>query len=321
MAEAVNNNLIIYDDQAQTAYLERIQDVIEVFNANSQGALLFRNESVVGDFSQRAFYNIPGTVTHRDVNSTATVTPANISAGESVGVKTPWKYNPLATTMEAFKRRARSPEEFSQLVGIDMADKVLEYYVAAAFASLEAAIGSNPNMVAYGSFAADHKKVLTKGMRLFGDRFSRIALFAMDASTYFDLVDDAIDEKIYEEAGLVIYGGTPGTMGKPVLVSDKAPADAIFGLQAGAIELLESQAPEVRSYDINDKENLARGFRAEGVFNVNVLGYSWNIGGSPTPAPSNPNLTQLGSGANWVKHATSDKATAGVLIDLSGTSS
>jgi uncharacterized protein YjdB len=318
MAETVNSNLVIYDQLVQTAYLERIQDVINVFNAQSQGAVVLRNEAIPGDLSRSAFYKIGGSVVHRDVNSTSGVTPSNITADEMVSVKTPWKYGPYATTEEGFKRRARSPEEFSQLVGQDMADATLSYFVQAAFAGLAAAIGGNSSMVAAGSFAADHKKVLTKGMRKFGDRFSRIAIFAMDSSTYFDLVDDSIDQKLFEEAGLVVYGGVPGTMGRPVLVSDKIPADSIFGLQPGAVQIVESQAPGVRSYPINDHENLGLGYRAEGAFNIELLGYSWDYSGS---APSNPNLTQLGSGSNWTKYATSNKATAGVLIDLSPASS
>ncbi|MNH18218.1 hypothetical protein D3C79_779160 [compost metagenome] len=193
-----------------------------------------------------------------------------------------------------------------------MADAALDYYIQTAFAALGAAIGANANMVATGSFAVDHKKVLTKGMRKFGDRFNRIALFAMDSATYFDLVDDAIDQKIYEEAGVVIYGGSPGTMGKPVLVSDKVTEERIFGLQVGAVSVTESQAPGVRSYPVNTQENLAIGYRAEGAFNVDLMGYSWK-----DTAGVNPNLAALGTGANWRKHATSDKATAGVLIDLS----
>ena len=313
MAATVNSDLIIYNDQAQTAYLERLQDVLAVFNESSQGAIVFRNELLEGDFTQRAFYKVGGQVAHRDVNSNADVGLNSISADEMIGVKAPWKYGPYATNDEAFKRRVRSPEEFSEIVGQDMADAFLDYAISSAFASLDAAIGGNANMVATGDWATDGKKVLTKGMRKFGDRFSRIALFAMDSATYFDLVDDAIDKKIFEEAGLVVYGGTPGTMGKPVLVTDTAPANKIFGLQAGAVEIVESQAPGVRSYEINTQENLARGFRGEGTFNVELMGYSWNKDGDPA-APANPNLTQLGTATNWVKYATSDKSTAGVRI-------
>lgn len=312
----VNSDLVIYNRQAQTAYLERIQDVLAVFNGNSQGAIVLRSESIEGDFDQSAFYKIGGEVEHRNVNSSSTVEGKAIDADEMVGVKAPWKYGPYKTTEEAFKRRARSLEEFSMLVGQDAADAQLAYAIAAAFASLDAAIGGNTAMTATGDWSTDGKKVLTKGMRKFGDRFNRIALFAMDADTYFDLVDTAITDKIFEEAGVVVYGGQPGTMGKPVLVTDRAPASKIFGLQAGAVEIVESQAPGFRFFNIDNQENLAVGYRSEGAFNVNLMGYSWNKDGTPTPAPANPNLTQLGTGANWVRYADSNKSTAGVRISV-----
>lgn len=314
MATTVNSDLVIYNDLAQTAYLERIQDVLDIFNTSSAGALRLVNESIEGNLRKRSFYTIGGELVHRDVNSEAVVTGTKIGAGETVGVKSPWKYGPYETTEEAFKRRARSPEEFSQLVGVDMADATLAYYIQVAFAALNAAIGANANMTVAADWAADGKKVLTKGLRTFGDRFNRVALFGMDSTTYFDLVDQAIDNKVYEEAGVVIYGGQPGTMGKPVLVSDRIPADAIFGLQAGAITLTESQPPGVRSYPINDQENLALGYRGEGVVSLDLMGYSWD-----ETAGVNPDLAALGTGANWPKHATSDKLTAGVKIDLTPT--
>lgn len=307
----VNEDMVIYNDLAQTAYLERIQDVLAVFNAQSRGAILFVNENIEGDFRKRALYKLGGSLVHRNVNSEASVSASKIGSDESVGVKTPWKYGPYQATEEAFKRRARDPQEFSFVIGQDLADASLAFAIQAAFAGLSGAIGSNATMVAQGSFATDHKKVLTRGMRKFGDRFNNIAIFAMDSTTYFDLVDDSIDQKIFEEAGLVVYGGAPGTMGRPVLVSDKIPADSIFGLQAGAVTITESQVPGIRSYPVNDEENLVLGFRAEGTFNVDLLGYSWD-----TDKGANPNTSALGATANWKKYATSDKATAGVIIEL-----
>ena len=315
MGTTVNNDTRIYDAVAQTSYLERIQDVLEVFNQNSAGAINLRSDAISGDFTRSAIYKIGGKIEHRDVHSTASVEEQKIGTDESIGVKVPWKYGPYSATEEAFKRRGRSVDEFYQLVGKDAADAVLAGFIEHAFVSLDAAISSNPDMVATGSFATDHKKVLTKGLRKLGDRRDRIVVFAMDSTAYSDLVDDAIDQKIFEETGVVIYGGLPGTMGKPVLVSDKIPANKIFGLQAGAIEVVESQAPGFRSYPINDKVNLSIGYRAEGTFNLKLLGYSWNTNGA-TPAPANPTLAQLGSGANWYKYALDNKSTAGVVINL-----
>lgn len=315
MATTVNSDLIIYNDEAQTAYLERIQDNLEVFNASSNGAIVLDNELIQGDFRKRAFYKLGGGLEHRDVNSEAKVNAKKIGAGEAVGVKAPWKYGPYQTTEEAFKRRGRPVEEFSQIIGADVADATIEGFIEYATGALKAAIGSNAGMVVTANIETDGKKTLTRGMRKFGDKFGRIALWVMHSSAYFDIVDEAIANKVYEEAGVVIYGGLPGTLGKPVLVTDKAPVDAIFGLLPNAVVITESQAPDFRSYEVNDEENLAIGYRAEGTVNIDVLGYSWK----ESTGGSNPTLAAVGSAANWVKHSDSNKVTAGVMISLTTT--
>ncbi|MDH1260405.1 major capsid protein [Pseudomonas sp. B24_DOA] len=315
MATTVNSDLIIYNDEAQTAYLERIQDNLDVFNASSNGAIVLDNELIQGDFRKRAFYKLGGGLEHRDVNSEAKVNAKKIGAGEAVGVKAPWKYGPYQTTEEAFKRRGRPVEEFSQIIGADVADATIEGFIEYATGALKAAIGSNAGMVVTANIETDGKKTLTRGMRKFGDKFGRIALWVMHSSAYFDIVDEAIANKVYEEAGVVIYGGLPGTLGKPVLVTDKAPVDAIFGLLPNAVVITESQAPGFRSYEVNDEENLAIGYRAEGTVNIDVLGYSWK----ESTGGSNPTLAAVGSAANWVKHSDSNKVTAGVMISLTTT--
>ncbi len=315
MATTVNSDLIIYNDEAQTAYLERIQDNLDVFNASSNGAIVLDNELIQGDFRKRAFYKLGGGLEHRDVNSEAKVNAKKIGAGEAVGVKAPWKYGPYQTTEEAFKRRGRPVEEFSQIIGADVVDATIEGFIEYATGALKAAIGSNAGMVVTANIETDGKKTLTRGMRKFGDKFGRIALWVMHSSAYFDIVDEAIANKVYEEAGVVIYGGLPGTLGKPVLVTDKAPVDAIFGLLPNAVVITESQAPGFRSYEVNDEENLAIGYRAEGTVNIDVLGYSWK----ESTGGSNPTLAAVGSAANWVKHSDSNKVTAGVMITLTTT--
>lgn len=307
----VNSDVVIYPALMQTGYLERKQDNLEVFNASSANAIRLINEMVVGDYSAASFYKIGGSIAHRDVNSTAAVTADKIAMDEMVGVKTPWKYGPYATTHEAFKRRGKSQSEFSLLIGQDMADATTEGHIGYALGSLEAAIRSNAAMVTEADLALEGKKVLTKGLRTLGDKFASVAIWVMDSATYLDIVDQAIDNKVFEEAGVVIYGGVPGTLGKPVLVTDKCPADTIFGLQEGAVTVKESQAPETRAYPIDGAENISTGYRGEGAANIEILGYSWK-----DKAVDNPTLAQLSVSTNWLKYATSDKMTAGFIIDL-----
>ena len=310
----VNSDMIIYNQLAQTAYLERLQDNLDVFNKASNGAIRYVNEVIQGDFSQKSFYRVGGGIEHRDVNLAAKVTPKKIGAGEMVGVKTPYKYGPYSSTEEAFKRRARLPEEFAEIIGYDLADALVAGRLQYGLTALKAAITSNPDMIAKGSIATDGRKALTKGMRKFGDKFGRISLWVMNSDTYFDIVDEALTNQVYGESELVIYGGLPGTLGKPVLVTDLVGDNDAFGLQAGALTVTESQAPGFRAYDINDEENLAIGMRAEGTFNLDLLGYSWDASKG-----ANPTLALLGADANWQKYATSNKMTAGTLLDLSGT--
>jgi len=154
---------------------------------------------------------------------------------KAVSVKAPWKYGPYETTEEAFKRRGRSVDEFSEVIGTDVADATLEGYVKYGLKALTAAIGANADMVVTADIETDGKKTLTRGLRKYGDKFNRVVLFVMHSAPYFDIVDEAIANKIYEEAGVVVYGGQPGTLGKPVLVTDTMDADAILGLVAGAV--------------------------------------------------------------------------------------
>lgn len=311
MAKTVNSDVIIYNEMAQTAYLERLQDNLNVFNTATNGAIILRDENIVGDFEKNAFYKIGGSIEHRNVNSTAKADGKKINMGEQVGVKVPFKYGPYETTEEAFKRRGANPDEFSELVGQDFADALMAGYWSYATSALQGAIGGNSDMLVSARIAEHGKKVLTKAMRTFGDKFGRLSLWVMDSASYFDIVEDAIAQKLYQEADTVVYGGLPGTMGIPVLVTDQAKSNSIYGLQAGAITITNSQLPNFRVSPIDDEENLGLRVRAEGAFNLNILGYSYK-----ESAGANPNLETLGATANWAKWATSNKNTAGVILNI-----
>ncbi len=103
---------------------------------------------------------------------------------------------PYETTEEAFKRRGRDVSEFSEVIGVDVADATLEGYIKYALQGLVAAIGANADMTVSADIATDGKKTLTRGLRKYGDKFNRVALFVMHSTTYFDIVDQAIDNKI-----------------------------------------------------------------------------------------------------------------------------
>lgn len=305
---ATNSDMTVYDRLAQTSYYETIQDNLAVFNEASNGCLILGSDNIEGDFDKSAFFTLPDNMADRDVNDTGDVVANSLGTDEMIGVKYPWSFTPTAATEEAFKRVAKDPEEFALLFGERLAETFMQRAIAAAFAALDAAIEGNAAAMSVGGvWATDHKKVITKVLRPYGDLASSVALLAMDSTQYFNMVDDAITEKVYEEAGFVIYGGMPGTMNRPVLVTDRAPANKIFGLKQGAVTITESQETGIITERKGGKANILRSFQAEGAFNVEVEGYKY-------AGAANPTLATLAASASWTKYAASNKATAGSRV-------
>jgi hypothetical protein len=308
MTVTTNKDFVIYNDQAQTGYFERIQDNINVFNKESLGAITFISEFILGDFSKRAFFNIGGSIQYRDVDSEEDVKAEKISQGEKIGVKCPYMFGPFESTKEAFLRTGHSPEVFSFMVGLRAADAFMEGCIQYALKAVIAATKSNSNLVVKGNLKSDGAHAINKALSTFGDKADRIALLVMNSAEYRELVGHALTEKVYGEVGAVIYGAMPGTLGKPVLVTDQAPKGLVFGLQAGAVTITESQPPEFASYPVYNKVNLGLAYRGEGVFNIDVLGYSWT-------GKENPKLEDIANQNNWKLIAKSNKATAGFIIE------
>lgn len=316
MAEntTTNKDFINYNQTATTTYYEGIQDNLNAFNSATRGAIVLDSMVKLGDFTQASFFNLNGKMQHRDVNSTEKAAHSKIGMEELVTPKVPWKFGIFSATEESFKRKGLNAGSFAALVGQNAAQAQIENYLDHALGALQAALTGN-NMVAKvdPTKGGAPQKQLTAGLRKLGDRAERIVCFIMNSADHFDFIDKSIDNKVYEEAGTVVYGGSPGTLNRPVLVTDKCPAGKIFGLQVGAVTITESQETKFVFFPITDQENLAMGYRGEGTFNIEVMGYSYQVSQG-----NNPRLDIISAPASWKKVAVSDKATAGIIVDLTG---
>jgi hypothetical protein len=104
----------------------------------------------------------------------------------------------------------------------------------------------------------------------------------MPGVIYHDLVGDALTEKRYDEIGTVVHGGSPGTLGKPVVLSD-CPAlfvdngvdpdtYLILGLQKGAVTIEESEERRIVRTIQTGKPNLIETIQGEDAVNIVVKG-------------------------------------------------
>jgi hypothetical protein len=318
----------IYDEQFYGGWFEAMDQNTEAFNAASANAIQMVPRKVLGDYEKEAFLkSISNFITRRDTTSVSTATDLAMTMGEGISVKVNRKIGPIGQTLDAWRKVGKDQQEMSFQLGGMIAQEVMKDYANTAVLVAAAAL-DHVSTLTYDATAQSTPTLtpthLASGLALRGDKAAEIVAWVMHSKSYFDLVKQAIADKIYNEAGMVVYGGSPGTLGRPVVVID-APGLTdtlasqvnstynVLGLVAGGVVLVESEAREVVSQVITGLENLLFRVQGEYAFNLGVKGFQWDT----SNGGANPTDAALGVSTNWDQVATSVKNCAGVRIVVS----
>jgi hypothetical protein len=323
MAAGTVTDFKVYDEQYFGGQYERLVQNIVAFNGASNGALLLVTELVEGNFERESFMAmISGLISSRDNTSIAAVTDAKTTQGELVGVKVNKRIGPVADTLDKWKKISADPALFSFYVGEMVADQKLQNMVNTAIMVVEAAIGN----ISAGAFSTDKSADTTPTMththlndaqRPMGDQAGRLAMYVMHSKPYFDLIGQALGDKIFNVADVVIRNGTVATLGKPTLVID-APSLFVTGtpnkyatlaLVPGAVEVKESEPDSLIFQPVTGLANLVYRLQGEYAYNVSVKGMKYD-----TTQGANPNDTVLGTAATWILAATDGKNGPGTKL-------
>lgn len=317
----------IYNDEFFGGMFESVAQNVNGFNAASANAIRLVAADLKGNYNKESFMKtISSLITRRDITSVSSADDIPMTQGELVGVKINRKIGPIAQTLDAWRKISSDQREMSFILGQMIGQEKAKDYLNTAIMCAEAALeGQNTNCydatgASTATMTATH---LNSGMAKLGDAAGQLACWVMHSKPYFDLVGQAISDKIYEEAGVVVYGGTPGTFGRPVVVAD-APAlytaatsasgsyanYHTLGLMLDGAVIKESEQEEVVSEVVTGLENLVFRVQGEYAFNAEVKGVAWDV----TNGGANPTDAALGTSSNWDKVATSYKHLAGVRI-------
>lgn len=317
----------IVDDYFFTGYNEVVQQNASVFNENSANTLRFVVENLLGEFTNDSFYKkVEGLVQHRNPLSVSPVESKKLEQGELITPKINRRLGPVRQTMDAFRKEGKSPEMFSYLIGQQYAGDIVVDLINTAITAGVAAISTEAGLVTdYSTDAAIdpglRPEQLVSAMSKFGDKAQRIGAFVMHSSAYFALVQGQIVGNPYSVAGTMIYGGAPGTLGKPVIVTDspalvevdevtgEIESYIVLGLTEDGVVITESEERYVSSTVEYGRENLIMLIQGETAYNVGVKGFSYAGGANPTNA-------QLATGANWEFQMHDTKLAAGVVLKV-----
>jgi len=325
MAIGKLTDFTIYDLEYYTGLTEVLVQNANVFNAASRDSIRIIPQIVRGHYEKTSFMaQISDLITRRDLTSVSSATDTALSQGEHVAVKVNRKIGPVANTKDSFRKLAETPQELSMILGQQAGAAIAVDYVNTAIRSAVAATKSNSSLVKnYATTTITHKKLL-ETMALFGDRASRIVAWVMHSKIYFDLVGQAITDKILNIADVAVAEGTTPTLGKPTIISDsealisenEPSSDAddtyhVLGLTEDAIQLKESEERDAVLDPVTGLENLVLRWQGEYAFNVGLKGYAYS-----TTAGNNPTDATLASSANWSKVVTNDKDCLGVMLNV-----
>lgn len=309
MATGVKTDMKIYHEEFFAGMNEVVQQNSNVFNGASANAIRLVPRMLKGDYDRESFFKaIETIVSRRDATSVADADIQKLEQGELQGVKLNRKIGPVYNTIDSFKKIQVDPREFSFVLGQQTGEEALRDYVNTGALSVSTAIQAmSPSMVEVAS-GSDNltAQYLIKAMAKMGDRAQRIRAWVMHSKPWFDLMEGQVTDKVTNISDVVIYGGSPGTLGRPVIVTDSpylvnyqtvtSGPDGdnyiVMGLTEDAVVMNQSEDESIMSDILLGKENLIMQYQGEYAYNIRVKGFAF-------ASSLNPNAATLGTTGNW----------------------
>lgn len=293
-----------FNEFGYKAFVNTIQQQIELWNGSTNGALMLQSMAFSGDvYEKAAFENLSSLVGDRDPSATTAATEHALSELLQVEVKMAWGMPNISYTNTAFDWTNRDPSEAGTLFGNAVAEGAMRYMLNNVIGAAVAAIadGAHGTVVYDGTAAKASPEALNQASGLFGDRRGAIAAWLMHSKSQTDIYGYALanSTQLFDFAGVRV---TTDGHGRPLIETD---SDALhfdnagtenyiqLGLVAGGAMVKEQG--DMRSYEVTDltQVNAKQLLKAEGSFGIGIKGYTWNKN------VVKPTSVQVRTPANW----------------------
>lgn len=327
MATTVYSDLVVYNEQFQGGFIETLQQNVNAFNAAANGAIRLSTKELMGHYEREAFWDQIATVTRRDISADSTAIAATkLTQDEFIGVKVNRRNGPYETNVDAFRKIARDPGEFSFVLGQQTAVAMPQDMLNRTLAALEGKLDATAALEHDATDGTIATTDLAYGLAKMGDAASRVRLIVMHSKAFFDLVIQQLGSTASVFAsdafGGQVYAGSPVTLGKPVLVTDSASLVETNGVNSstdaystlllteGAATIDISEQPTaVLEGPLTGAENLFMRWQSEYAFNLKLKGCAWNTG-----TGINPTDVAIATGSNWTTKVADNKLLPGAII-------
>lgn len=314
------SNMKVFNREVQTATIETLAQMVDKFNAASGGAIVLTNQGFEGDYRYENFWaGVHGAQRRVDryaANSAASSTA--LAQLQEIGVKVAGGFGPILWEPGQLAWVQKSPGEAVEVISRNLAEAILKDQLNTAISAAVAAIEAGTTNTTYdaGTSVLSYRHI-NRAHALFGDSSQLLIADIMDGAAFHDLIDNnlANSEQLFVAGNVQVVN----ILGRRVVVTD-APAlrespstttnDAkILSLVAGGVTVYDGSNLITNIETNNGKLRIETTFQADYDFGVALKGYQWDV----SSGGKSPTDTELATGSNWDKVATSYKHTAGVL--------
>ncbi len=308
----------VFNQYIMPATIETLGQMVDKFNAASNGSIVLTTAGFDGDFLQESFYQGIHAAQRRvdRYAAQAAATATDLTQLKHSTVKVAGGFGPIRFEPSQMTWLNKPTAEGIEVASRNFAEALLRDQLNTAILALRAAIANQATATNDVSATAGiSQAALNDSHAKFGDRSSDLVAEIMTGAIYHKLIGLNLvnAQNLYQSTGVRVVD----ILGKAVVVTD-APALRVAGtpnkcyvlsLAAGAAVVSDGGNIVSNIETKNGQTRIETTMQVDYDFGVSLKGYTWdeaNGGKSPSDAA-------LGTGTNWDKVATDIKATAGVV--------
>ena len=308
----------VFNEYVMPATIETLAQMVDKFNAASNGSIRLTTQGFDGDFLQESFFAAIHSAQRRVDRYAAQGAAAatDLTQLKQSGVKIAGGFGPIRFEPAQLTWLNKPTAEGIEVASRNLAEALMADQLNTAIAALCAAIANQAAAtndvsatlgLSYSAMNDAHAK--------FGDASGNLFASVMNGSAYHKLIGANLTnaQDLFQSSNVLVVN----ILGKPVVVTD-APALYVSGspnklrvlsLAEGAATVYDGGDVVSNVQTVNGLTRIETTMQVDYTFGLALKGYTWdetNGGKSPTDA-------EIATGANWDKVATSIKATAGVI--------
>jgi len=308
----------VFNEYIMPATIETLGQMIDKFNAASNGAIRLTTTGFTGDFLQESFFAGIHAAQRRVDRYAANGTPSvtDLSQLKHSTVKVAGGFGPIRFEPSQMTWLTMPTARGIEVASRNFAEALLADQLNSAILALRAAIAGQASATNDVSATAGINYTSMNGAHAkFGDRSGDLVATVVSGAVYHKLIGDNLTNtpQLFQAQNVRVVD----ILGKAMIVTD-APALRVAGTpnKVYALSLVDSAATVHDAGDVisniqtnNGKDRIETTLQVDYSFGLGLKGYTWdesNGGKSPIDA-------EIGTASNWDKVATDIKMTAGVV--------